>query len=557
MPRSALGIPNRNRYALIPEQRDLADWEYGVHAHNALRAGKHFDLRLSKDQDAHSWAIRNWPAPGEKSLAVQQPTHTRSYMDWEGTIPEGYGAGEVKLQDRGKVRVVESGPNKIKFFRFRGKEADEFNLIRTKGNYWLLINTTPTKREYNFPERPSYKEVPFSAALSQEGVMSPKISGAQGLVVLEEGKFPRVFSVRRPVNGGVIEWTHKMPYLYKHRVPRGINKILRAEVYLESPEGRALPEEQTSGVLNSGIDTAMEKMRTANAELRIMPFAVIGDEGPYGAPYENQLSQLSTISQQLPFLKMPELARTPVQRSSMVKQIGSLKHPLTTEGVVIWGQRPVKAKLVKDYDVYPTRVFPGLGKHEGRAGGFYYSRKPGGPEVGKVGTGLSDVLREEMWTNRERLTGRVARIVANKEMPSGALYGPRFKSWHPEKDPGEWLTTEQPVRNSYNFKVGFLKRAAELGLLPSDFEIAMRKNSMNLLKPVATAATATMPRLLTFGLGVPLVGGALAGSIAHLASQADDETLNEVKDREMTNIYLGLARDVRERIRREQERRRK
>lgn len=561
MPRRALGIPDRDRYVELPTISDPVDWKFSVQDHRARRAGKHLDLRLLPGGgDAHSWAIRHWPRPGETRLAMQQPTHQENYATWSGTLSRGYGAGEVRLKDHGGVRVISSGPDHIRFVRFQGKNAEEFFLRRISDKRWIIRNVSTTPDKYKFPQdKPSYKEVPFAAALEQEGVMSPKVSGAQGLVVLEEGKFPRVFSVRRPIHGGVIEWTHKMPYLYKHRVPRGTNAVLRAEVYLESPDGRALAEQQTAGVLNSGVEKAMDTMRGLGAELRVMPFSVIGGESPYGAPYESQLSQLSTLSQQMPFLKMPELARTLEQRSALVKRIGAKQHPLSTEGVVIWGQRPVKAKITKDYDIFPTRVFPGEGKHVGRAGGFHYAREPGGPEVGKVGTGLSDALREELWANRERLRGRVARIVGNKEMPSGALYAPRFTGWHPDKDPGEWPETmeQRPVRNPTNFKVGFLKKMAELGLLPSDFERVMHKESGigSALKGVATAVMGTAPRALAFGLGVPLVGGALAGGVARSATQADDETLDEVKDQEMTTLYRRLARDVRERTQRERERR--
>ena len=110
-------------------------------------------------------------------------------------------------------------------------------------------------------------------------------------------------------------------------------------------------------------------------------------------------------------------------------------------------------------------------------------------------------------------------------------------------------------RDAQKFKIGFLKKIAELGLLPSDFERAMAKSSTSLVKDIVGAISATVPRLATLGLGIPLVGGALVGGVTRSAMQADDETLDEVKNQEMTMLYRQLARDVRERTKREQARR--
>jgi len=33
---------------------------------------------------AYSWAIRHWPAPGEKRLAIRQPDHTMAYINFSG-----------------------------------------------------------------------------------------------------------------------------------------------------------------------------------------------------------------------------------------------------------------------------------------------------------------------------------------------------------------------------------------------------------------------------------------------------------------------------------------
>ncbi len=134
---AALGIPDRKVKADIPIMENK-QWEYGVHEHQARRAGKHYDLRLGdpKTKKAHSWVIRYWPKPGEKRLAIRQPDHTMKYMDFEGNIPEGYGAGDVKLRARGKATIQSSSQDKINFTN----KGTKYTLIKTKDDSWLILN---------------------------------------------------------------------------------------------------------------------------------------------------------------------------------------------------------------------------------------------------------------------------------------------------------------------------------------------------------------------------------------------------------------------------------
>jgi len=104
------------------------------------------------------------------------------------------------------------------------------------------------------------------------------------------------------------------------------------------------------------------------------------------------------------------------------------------------------------------------------------------------------------------------------------------------------------------FKIGFLRQIAELGLVPSDFTAGLEKRS-SVLSPITSTASVARdvgPALLSIGLGLPLVGGLAGGYVGRSVAQADDETLDEVKTREMTAMYRQLARRVRERTQRGQ-----
>ncbi len=114
------------------------------------------------------------------------------------------------------------------------------------------------------------------------------------------------------------------------------------------------------------------------------------------------------------------------------------------------------------------------------------------------------------------------------------------------------------ARDAELFKIGFLKQTADLGLAPQDFERALEKQAvipgLGVGKSIAQTGWSMGRTGLALSLGLPLVGGAAIGAAARGATRADDEDLDEVKQKEMTNLYRQLAQDVRERTDRERQR---
>ena len=120
-----------------------------------LASHLHYDLRLEHNGVLLSWAVPKGPSldPSTKRLAMEVEDHPLAYGEFEGVIPEGYGAGIVMLWDRGtwtpESDDVDAALKKgdLKFTLGGYKLKGSWVLVRTHGRYpgasgdrsWLLI----------------------------------------------------------------------------------------------------------------------------------------------------------------------------------------------------------------------------------------------------------------------------------------------------------------------------------------------------------------------------------------------------------------------------------
>jgi len=425
-------------------------WLFGLQEHHAKKSGKHFDLRLGDPSGkAHSWHSLKGkdftlPPPGKSTLVMQTFTHKNDYMPFEGRLETGYGQGKVFLKQYSHAIIHSSDEKKVVFSVTRGKSTEDFALLHIGKKNWILVNMTAPKKET--PRgRPKYKEIGWKTPQRDEIVnrddviVGAKLDGAHALVLMRPGKRIRAFSTRESKTGDLLEYTHKIKDLYATKAKGGKGPtILRGEVLAIGPDGVPLPPEKVGGMLNATVINSLHIQAEAKAKTKIFLFDAVKINGHdvTKLPYKERLQLLHTISAKYPVLGVAPVATSPKDKSKLLDSIGSGKHPLTREGVVLWTDKgPVKSKLRYEHDVYVREIFPGGGKYAGKAaGGFSYSLTRHGPIVGKVGTGLNDALREDLWQNKKRYVGLVARVTAEKQYESGALSKASFSDWHVEKN---------------------------------------------------------------------------------------------------------------------------
>lgn len=105
----------------------------------------HFDFRLEMKGVLKSWAVpKGVPEKfREKRLAIEVEDHPVDYINFEGEIPKGlYGAGVVKIFDKGKYELIEKTKERIIFKLSGQKLKGNYDLIKfKKPNQWLLFKT--------------------------------------------------------------------------------------------------------------------------------------------------------------------------------------------------------------------------------------------------------------------------------------------------------------------------------------------------------------------------------------------------------------------------------
>ena len=106
-----------------------------------LASHLHYDFRLEHAGVLLSWAVPKGPSLNtkDKRLAMRTEDHPFDYGEFEGVIPEGYGAGIVMLWDKGTWEP-EPGFEDVDKALAKGELKFRLNGVKLKGG-WVMVRT--------------------------------------------------------------------------------------------------------------------------------------------------------------------------------------------------------------------------------------------------------------------------------------------------------------------------------------------------------------------------------------------------------------------------------
>ena len=160
-----------------------------------LASHLHYDFRLEHKGTLLSWAVPKGPSlnPKDKRLAMKVEDHPLDYGDFEGVIPEGYGAGVVMLWDTGTWRPLVDDVDRA---MEKGDFKFELQGVKLKGS-WVLVRTGRERSWLLIKHRDDWAG---DVDVTELAPLSVKSNGDFADILAEEN--PNVWESHRPAEGG-------------------------------------------------------------------------------------------------------------------------------------------------------------------------------------------------------------------------------------------------------------------------------------------------------------------------------------------------------------------
>jgi bifunctional non-homologous end joining protein LigD len=146
----------------------------------------HYDFRLEMDGVLKSWAVPKGPStdPSIKRLAVMVEDHPYDYRNFEGIIPDGYGAGTVMVWDEGfygpanpEFKDKSSQEKQLKHQLRAGKLMITLHGKKLKGEYALIKSGNRGEKSWLLFKIKDSHENTKDILLNEKSVISKKTLG--------------------------------------------------------------------------------------------------------------------------------------------------------------------------------------------------------------------------------------------------------------------------------------------------------------------------------------------------------------------------------------------
>lgn len=421
------------------EETEYEPARLAIQEHDADRAGKHFDVRLiiGKSNKAVSFATRKGlPTDvGAPRLLIRQPDHTAEYATWSGDIPKGeYGAGHVAVVAHVPA-VARSYGNKIDLTVSKGPLKGRYSILKQGGNHWFAIRHK--KPEHFWEERGKFGQADESMLQHPEYIAEHKIDGIHAIARFDAKKGVALAERAKGVMGEIQGKEDHVPWIRDIKVsPKYHGVVVRGELFHP-----AHPFKTVASVLLSDPHTAVEAQKKIG-RLSLGAFELV--KGPYGRDvsswtHNQKRAFLEQFVQDVahPLITTPESSYDKAALHKRILRSGGegvvLKHILTGESH--------KLKKRADLDLKIVGFEPGAGRLAGKGVGAFRLADRHGNYVGNVGTGLSDIMRQDALKNPKKYLHKLVKVQIHEVTDDRKLREPRLKGWTVDKKEADEITS--------------------------------------------------------------------------------------------------------------------